>query len=577
MYHSHHSEVNDTNAGLVGPIIVTRKGMAKSTDDPSPSDVDREFVTLSAVFDENKAVYHRANLESKLPNFAGNDAALTAAQKESLRYQLLKDEQYKLSNKMHTVNGKVFCSLRGLQFKETDKVRWHAMSLGDEVPHAPAWEGLTFSDHGHRSAALGLMAASMKSVDVAGRPVPGIWLFNDPVTEHLDAGLKALFTVTDVDWDFIPSEVVKTYFIGADEVEWDYTPSGQAQCADTNHVAHLAGAFAAQVASGFEPAEALYLRPGHHRIGSKYIKAQYRQYGDEDFDKLQMGHTSRFNSISEHLGLQGPVLEGTEGDVLEVQFWNRLRFPCNFYVRGGVRSVGPHDPTTAVPPGAKRTFRFHLTAASAPEQTANEGDTAVYSYQSMVDIATARRTADASEAPRALEAAVANFAGHDAGLFGALLVRRKESDTWSGSEIVTVFQTTDENRSPYLHMNTLKFAGSGATADKADPVFKASNKMHNINGRSFCNLGGLELLRDKKARWYQLVLGGLEDVHAPVMHGQSLDVWGSHVPATQLMPGQSRASEFTPAYPGKWLLQSATVASAHSGMQAMVEVADRVG
>src|SRR5215472_12720269 len=40
MYHSHVNEIADSNAGLVGPIIVTTRGMAKA--DGTPKDVDRD-------------------------------------------------------------------------------------------------------------------------------------------------------------------------------------------------------------------------------------------------------------------------------------------------------------------------------------------------------------------------------------------------------------------------------------------------------------------------------------------------------------------------------------------------------
>jgi FtsP/CotA-like multicopper oxidase with cupredoxin domain len=42
LYHSHVDEGKDINSGLIGPIIITRRGMARA--DASPKDVDREFV-----------------------------------------------------------------------------------------------------------------------------------------------------------------------------------------------------------------------------------------------------------------------------------------------------------------------------------------------------------------------------------------------------------------------------------------------------------------------------------------------------------------------------------------------------
>jgi hypothetical protein len=46
LYHSHGYEARDTDAVLIGAIVVTKKGMARP--DGSPKDVDREFVPLSS-------------------------------------------------------------------------------------------------------------------------------------------------------------------------------------------------------------------------------------------------------------------------------------------------------------------------------------------------------------------------------------------------------------------------------------------------------------------------------------------------------------------------------------------------
>jgi hypothetical protein len=60
MYHSHTDEVADTYAGLMGPIEITRGGMAR--DDGSPKDVDREIFALFSVLDENASPFLLANL-----------------------------------------------------------------------------------------------------------------------------------------------------------------------------------------------------------------------------------------------------------------------------------------------------------------------------------------------------------------------------------------------------------------------------------------------------------------------------------------------------------------------------------
>jgi multicopper oxidase len=61
LYHSHVDEGRDINSGLIGPIIVTRRGMARP--DGSPTDVDREFVTQFGLFDEHQSWYWDVNVK----------------------------------------------------------------------------------------------------------------------------------------------------------------------------------------------------------------------------------------------------------------------------------------------------------------------------------------------------------------------------------------------------------------------------------------------------------------------------------------------------------------------------------
>jgi manganese oxidase len=62
LYHSHNWEPKDVNAGLIGPMVITRRGMARP--DGSPKDVDREFVTLFMLIDENQSHYLQHNIDT---------------------------------------------------------------------------------------------------------------------------------------------------------------------------------------------------------------------------------------------------------------------------------------------------------------------------------------------------------------------------------------------------------------------------------------------------------------------------------------------------------------------------------
>ena len=63
------------NAGLLGPILITRKGASRP--DGTPKDVDREFVVAFAVFDETESWYFEAsamNQRQYAPICAGPEA-----------------------------------------------------------------------------------------------------------------------------------------------------------------------------------------------------------------------------------------------------------------------------------------------------------------------------------------------------------------------------------------------------------------------------------------------------------------------------------------------------------------------
>src|SRR5262249_61744221 len=61
MYHSHTDEVSDTYAGLMGPMEITRRGMARP--DGSPKDVDREVFALFSVMNENASPFLQDNID----------------------------------------------------------------------------------------------------------------------------------------------------------------------------------------------------------------------------------------------------------------------------------------------------------------------------------------------------------------------------------------------------------------------------------------------------------------------------------------------------------------------------------
>jgi manganese oxidase len=179
MYHGHTDEPADTNAGLIGPIIVSAKGTTKA--DGTPQNVDREFVTLFTVFDENASPY----LDQNIARYAGD---LSSVEKD--------DEEFKESNLKHSINGFLFGHLPGLTVRHGERVRWYLMSMGTEVDlHSPHWHGLTALTMGMRTDTVELLPGSMKVADIVADN-PGTWLYHCHVNDHITAGMQALFRIT---------------------------------------------------------------------------------------------------------------------------------------------------------------------------------------------------------------------------------------------------------------------------------------------------------------------------------------------------------------------------------------------
>jgi len=160
LYHSHVDSVQDIYDGLIGSIIVTKKGLGRSMDDPRPRDVEQEFTTLFMVFDEEE----------------GEEGGL-----------------------MHSINGYIFGNLQGLTVNRGERVRWHLIGIGTEVDlHTVHWHGETVMEggwrFGRRTDVVELLPASMKTADM-NADNPGTWLFHCHVADHITAGMMTRWEV----------------------------------------------------------------------------------------------------------------------------------------------------------------------------------------------------------------------------------------------------------------------------------------------------------------------------------------------------------------------------------------------
>jgi manganese oxidase len=178
MYHSHFVEPRDINTGLLGPIIVTAKGSART--DGTPKDVDREFITAFAVFDETESWYFGVNVTR-------------GKYSPDLKFT---DPIFRKLNLLYSINGLVAGNLPPLIMKRGERVRWYLLSNSNEDDvHSVHWHGQTVLFNQIRTDMVALEPMMMGVADMIPDNV-GTWLLHCHVNEHIKGGMQALFTVT---------------------------------------------------------------------------------------------------------------------------------------------------------------------------------------------------------------------------------------------------------------------------------------------------------------------------------------------------------------------------------------------
>ncbi len=333
---------------------------------------------------------------------------------------------------------------------------------------------------------------------------------------------------------------VRTYYIAADEVDWNYAPDG---------INKITGKPFAGYATTF-------VTSGPHLIGSTYRKAIYRRYTDGTFSRLQPRPTVRG-----YLGLLGPTLRGEVGDTIRIVFRNQTRFPCGlhphgvFYAKdseGALYDDGTAEQDKAddaVSPGATHVYTWTIPERAGPGP--QDPSSIVWLYHSHTD----------------------EMKDVNSGLVGAIVVTRRGMARADGSprdvdrEFVSLFMIFDENQSHYLDYNIRHFTGDPAGVQKTEFMlndtegrfslvgsgFAAANFMSTINGYVFGNGPMAVMKRGERVRWYLVTLGEGVNFHTPHWHGNVVLEHGRRTDVVSIAPAQMETVDMVPDAPGIWL------------------------
>ncbi|EMP39132.1 Coagulation factor VIII, partial [Chelonia mydas] len=462
---------------------------------------------------------------------------------------------------LHAINGYINGSLPDLQLCQKRPVYWHVIGLGTapEV-HSIFFEGHTFLVRSHRHTTLEISPATFLTAQTMPT-TSGRFLMFCQIPAHQQAGMEAYISVEvcleepkmkmrlaidapeedyyddsyDLDntvimfdeSDSSPSigarafakqePVTWIHYIAAEEVDWDYAPIMPT---------YLDRSYTSQ-----------FLEAGPQRIGSKYKKVMFVEYGDGTFKNRKV-------SDQRDTGLLGPVLKGEVGDQFTIVFKNLASRPYNIYPHG-LTSISSYHPVKSsedkdvkdipIEPGQSFKYSWKVTTEDGP--TGSDPRCLTHFYYSSIN-------------------PVRDMAS---GLIGPLLICSKESMDQRGNQMMSdetrfvLFSVFDENHSWYLEENIQRFCTDAATVNPQDPEFYASNVMHSINGYVFDNLH-LKLCLHQVVYWYVLSVGAQTDFLSVFFSGNTFKHNMVFKDTLTLFPLSGETVFMSMEKPGVWML-----------------------
>ena len=360
-----------------------------------------------------------------------------------------------------------------------------------------------------------------------------------------------------------PEGKTRTYYVAADEVNWDYAPSGRDEAM---------GMPFDSVAKGFTETSA-------DHIGRVYKKAVYREYTDATFTTIKPRAAQ-----DAYLGIVGPILYAEVGDTIKVVFKNNATHPYGMHPHGvryekdseGANYNGGsgdmEDRGACIAPGATHTYTWQVPdrAGSGP----NDPSSLFWLYHSHCD----------------------ELRDVASGLFGGLVITRRGMARPDGApkdvdkQFVTIYIAINENESWYLDDNikdhipdptklnryeSKPVTTTGILGTVAGAGFFETNIKWSINGYIYGNGPMMVMKKGDHVRWYVATLGDFFNGHTPHWHGNTVLVGGQRTDVLNIASAQMITADMVPDAPGIWLYHCHISDHMLAGMMARYQVLDR--
>lgn len=349
---------------------------------------------------------------------------------------------------------------------------------------------------------------------------------------------------------------VRVYYIAADEVSWDYAPSGRNEA----------------MGRPFNELESKYIDRTPTQLGRVCKKVVYREYMDARFAKLRQRAPEEA-----YLGILGPVLRGEVGDSIKVFFKNNASRPFSMHPHGllyqkNSEGSGYNDGTTgedkaddAVAPGATQVYVWEIPERAGPGPS--DPSSIIWLYHSHVD----------------------DMRDVASGLFGPIIVTARDKARSDARpvdvdrEFITMLITFDENESWYPgetrhtsgtnhdSVNTEEVAAHSGASSMPSGMGDA-NLRNTINGYMFGDMPMMTMKKGERIRWYLATLGNASNLHTPHWHGNVVTQDGHHTDVVALLPAQMETVDMVPDNPGIWLYHCHVSDHMANGMVTRYEV-----
>jgi hephaestin len=533
------------------------------------------------------------------------EAAVAPLALEALKAEpAFKADEFEESNTMHGLNGLLYCNKAALPGAELPtaplgaNTRWYVAVLGTEVDlHAAHWHGNTVLERqsaggAYRSDSIALLPRQIATADMVAHAA-GRWLFHCHVTDHIEAGMLALYEAaapaggSASQWlpvlppgsaplplppPALEAQLrggrLREYFIQAEPGNWSYL-RGPVGPAAPDSAAKDGAASAAPC--GTLSYEALDER---HNGSFAWSKVRFVRYTDASFTIPWVHPTAEEGARWKHLSLLGPVLRGEVGDTLRVWFRNAAPQPFSLHPHGVVYAKGsegapysdsttdPHDKgDDKVAPGETWPHTWFLPEGSGPGPN------------------------DPSSIPWLYHGHVHEAGDENTGLVGVLLVTGRGKARVPGSAVEADLRPADVDRELVVMAKVFSETGASEEVHKhgrlrpvpapgsaaaADP--DSFSTFFTLNGLIACRLT-LSATAGERVRLYGVSLGNEIDLHTLGISGHALTFRGKRQAGLSLIPGTMYAADTVAAGGGGWLLASSVIHHAERGMVARFTVA----